>query len=155
VHLLRLVHYYNYAHVRERRAMTIGPGLRMAPNVSLRFGQRITIGSRVHVGERSALWAGSATGRVTIHDEALLGPNVFVPASNYSLEDRARPVMDQPRVERDVVIGPRSWLGHNVVVLPGVTIGEGAVVAAGAVVSRDVEPWTIVGGVPARVIGHR
>lgn len=51
-----------------------------------------------------------------------------------------------------IVIGNRCWLGARVVVIGGVTIGEGAVVAAGAVVTRDVEPYTLVGGVPARVI---
>jgi maltose O-acetyltransferase len=54
-----------------------------------------------------------------------------------------------------VIIGDHVWIGYRAVVLPGVTIGEGAVVAAGAVVSRDVEPFTIVGGTPARVIGTR
>ena len=54
-----------------------------------------------------------------------------------------------------VTIGDYAWLYSNCIVLPGVTIGEGAVVAAGAVVSRDVEPWTVVGGVPARPIAKR
>jgi len=55
----------------------------------------------------------------------------------------------------DVIIGDRVWIAYRATVLPGVTIGEGAVVAAGAVVASDVEPFTIVGGVPARRIGER
>ena len=55
----------------------------------------------------------------------------------------------------DVVIGDRVWIGYRAIILPGVSIGEGAVVAAGAVVSKDVDPFTIVAGVPARKIGSR
>jgi maltose O-acetyltransferase len=54
-----------------------------------------------------------------------------------------------------VVIEDHAWLGTRAMVLPGVTVGRGAVVAAGAVVTKDVPPYTIVGGVPARVIGQR
>ncbi|WP_345689511.1 acyltransferase [Novipirellula caenicola] len=55
----------------------------------------------------------------------------------------------------DVIIGDRVWIGFRAIVLPGVTIGEGAVVAAGAVVTRNVEPFTIVAGVPAKPMGRR
>jgi maltose O-acetyltransferase len=55
----------------------------------------------------------------------------------------------------DVIIGDRVWIGYRALVLPGVTIGEGAVVAAGAVVTKDVAPFTIVAGVPAKPIGKR
>lgn len=55
----------------------------------------------------------------------------------------------------DVVIGDKVWIGFRAIILPGVTIGEGAVVAAGAVVTRSVEPFSIVGGAPARKIGER
>ena len=55
----------------------------------------------------------------------------------------------------DVTIGDRAWIAYRAIILPGVTIGEGAVVAAGAVVTKDVEPWAIVAGNPARVVGQR
>jgi maltose O-acetyltransferase len=55
----------------------------------------------------------------------------------------------------EVIIGDRVWIAYRAVIMPGVTIGEGAVVAAGAVVTEDVPPYTIVGGVPARPIGKR
>jgi len=60
----------------------------------------------------------------------------------------------QRRADR-VVIGNDVWIGHAVIVIPGVTVGDGAVLAAGAVVTRDVAPYTIVGGVPARLIRER
>lgn len=55
----------------------------------------------------------------------------------------------------DVIIGDRVWIGYRALIMPGVTIGTGAVVAAGAVVTKDVEAYTIVAGVPAKVIGQR
>jgi acetyltransferase-like isoleucine patch superfamily enzyme len=55
----------------------------------------------------------------------------------------------------DVIIGDRVWIGYRAIVLPGVSLGEGAVVAAGAVVAKDVEPYKIVAGIPAKVIGER
>ena len=55
----------------------------------------------------------------------------------------------------DVIIGNRVWIGYRAIILPGITIGEGAVVAAGAVVTKDVEPYAIVAGNPARKIGER
>ena len=155
LHVVRILHFYGYSHVAPRRRMQCGERVGIAPNVSLRNGERISIGSRSHIGERCSLWAGDHHGRITIDEDALFAPDVFVTASNYAFSDRARPVFDQPKVERDVHIGARTWLGRGVTVLPGVTIGEGAIVAAGAVVSRDVEPWTIVAGVPAREIGRR
>lgn len=155
VHVLRLIHYYNYSHVRERRRLDCGEAVRMAPNVSLRNGDRIRIGARSHIGERCSLWAGDNRGSIVIGEDALFGPEVYVTASNYQFSDRALPVMVQPRLEEDVHIGPRTWLGKGVIVLPGVTIGEGAIVAAGAVVTRDVAPFAVVGGVPAREIGTR
>lgn len=59
------------------------------------------------------------------------------------------------RDNREIVIGNDVWIGANVILLPGVTIGDGAVIAAGAVVTKDVEPYAVVGGVPAKVIKYR
>lgn len=153
--MLRLVHFYNYAHVKQRRKLTLGPGVMMAPNVSMRSGERIEIGARSHIGERCFLWAGRTHGRIVIGEDALFGPGVFVIASNYQYADRAIPVMSQPRVEADVRIGRDVWLGTGVIVVAGVTIGEGCVVAAGSVVTRDIPPWSVAAGVPAKVIGER
>ena len=155
LHLLRLVHYYNYAHVRQIREAAIGVGAAVAPNVSLRNGSRVVVGAHSHVGERTRLWAGDRSGRIVLDEHVLIGPGVMITASNYEYSDRSTPIMHQPRREADVHIERDVWLGADVVVLPGVTIGQGSVVAAGAVVVRDVPPWSVVGGVPARIIASR
>ena len=153
-HTAKLVNFYAYAHVEQRRRMAAGPGLQMSPSVSLRNGERIALGAGVHIGERSCLWAGNRHGRITIGDKALLGPEVYVTASNYGT-DWGVAIMDQPTVEADVTIGADVWLGVRATVLAGVRIGDGAVVAAAAVVTTDVPSGAIVAGVPARVIGWR
>lgn len=154
-HLFRLVHFYNYSHVAQRRRLQLDASVQIAPNVSLRNAARISIGPRTHVGERTSLWAGDASGRITIGEDVLFAPGVFVTASNYEFADRGTPVMRQPRSERDVHIGRDVWLGANAVVVAGVRIGEGAIVAAGAVVTRDVPAFAIVAGVPARQVATR
>ncbi|WP_254359347.1 acyltransferase [Microbacterium hominis] len=152
---LRLAHFSSYSFVRQVRLLQRGEGVSMAPNVSFRNAERITIGAGTHIGEFSLLWAGNSRGRIDIGEKVLFAPHVMVTASNYGIERGPVPIMDQPKVEDDVVIGAGAWLGANVVVLAGVTIGEGAVVAAGAVVTKDVPAFAIAGGVPARVIGER
>ncbi len=153
-HLAKVARFYAYGHLEPRRRLTAGPGLRMSPTASLRNGERITLGRGVHVGERCYLWAGDSTGRIRIGDDVLLAPEVFITASNYGTA-AGRPIATQPRREADVVIGDDVWLGARVVVLPGVTIGDGAVVGAGSVVTKDVPANAIAVGVPARVVGSR
>ena len=158
LHLVRLANAAAYAHAEQRAAMTAGPGLAMAPSVSLRNGERITCGREVHVGERCSLWAGqSTTGRIVLGDNALLAPEVFVTASNYGtkLGYRERRSCTRTKAEADVHVGADAWLGARVTVLPGVTVGDGAVVAAGAVVTRDLPAGCVAAGVPAKVVGWR
>lgn len=154
MHMLRLAHLASYSHVRELRRIRLGVGVRIAPNATFRNGDRITIGDHSHIGEHDMLWAGNSHGRITLGRYCLLAPNVTITASNYGI-DQGTPVMHQPKQERDVVLGDDVWLGANVVVLPGITIGDGAVVAAGAVVTKDLPAQCIAAGVPAKVIGTR
>lgn len=153
-HLLRIAHYYAATHVEPRRRMSAGPGLRLSPTASLRNGERIRLGAEVHVGERSCLWAGDVEACITLGDNALLGPEVFITASNYEVR-YGEPIMYQRHLEADVHVGSDVWLGARVVVLPGVTIGDGCVVGAGSVVTHDLPAFSIAVGSPARVIERR
>lgn len=150
----RLLHFASYSHVQPVRRLTRGAGVSFAPTVSFRNGERITIGAGTHIGENSVIWAGNSTGRITFGEKCLLGPNVTMTASNYATVP-GEFIMDQPKIEKDITLGRDVWLGANTVVLAGVSIGDGAIVAAGAVVTKDVPAAAIVGGVPARQIGWR
>lgn len=150
----RLVNFFGYDG-SGRGAMQLGENVRLSPTVSIRNGERVSIGSGAHVGQWSYLWAGDQHGRIVIGECALLAPEVFITASDYEFDRGAGPVMEMPRREADVVVGRNTWIGARAVVVAGVTIGDGAIVAAGAVVTRDVPPNAVVGGVPARVIRLR
>ena len=152
--IVRLLHFYNYSHVRPRRRLTMGPRATIAPNVSLRNGERITIGEGSKIGERAYLWAGDTNGRITIGKHCRLGPEVFVTASDYGLAPDQR-FSEQPRNERDIVIGDDVWLGARVFVGAGVTIGDGCVVSAGSVVTKDLPPNSVAVGIPARIVRRR
>lgn len=154
LHGLRLAHFYSYSHVRQVRRLGRGDRVTFAPNVSFRNAERISLGAGTHIGERSVLWAGDATGRIELGEQCLLAPGVVLTASDYGIAP-GLPVMEQPKRERDIVLGDDVWLGANVVVTAGVVIGSGCVVGAGAVVTRDLPPGSIAAGVPARVVGHR
>lgn len=154
MHTLRLLHFSAYSHVSQVRLLRRGQDVSFAPNVSFRNAERITLGAGTHIGEFSILWAGNSTSRIVLGEKCLLAPHVTLTASNYAIEP-GQFVMDQPKIEKDIVIGRDVWLGANSVVLAGVTIGDGAIVAAGAVVTKDVPAGMIVGGVPAKVIGQR
>ena len=87
-------------------------------------------------------------GGITINDGSLIGHNVVLATLNHRLNPNNRSDM----IPAPVHIGKNVWIGDNATVLPGVNIGDGAVVAAGAVVTKDVAKNTVVGGVPAKVI---
>jgi acetyltransferase-like isoleucine patch superfamily enzyme len=112
----------------------------------------VTLGRRVGVNPFCILYG---AGGLTIGDDVLIAAHTVVIPSNHRFERNDVPIWDQGTTQRGVRIGSDVWLGTHVVVLDGVRIGDGAVVAAGAVVARDVEPRTIVGGVPARVLRDR
>lgn len=128
-------------------------GVRLAPGAQLYRWREIRSGRRVSIGEGSVigLWA-TLDGRLGIE----IGEQV-----NFSSEVAIWTQQHDPRspefaaVGGPVTIHDRAWLSFRCTILPGVTVGEGAVVAAGALVTRDVEPYTIVGGVPAVKIGDR
>ncbi|MBW2642327.1 MAG: acyltransferase [Deltaproteobacteria bacterium] len=94
-------------------------------------------------------------GIIIIEDKVLVGPNVVVRASGHRYEKRRVPIREQGHHKGIIMIKTGAWIGANAVILPDVTIGKGAIVAAGAVVTKDVNDFEIVGGLPARKIGSR
>jgi acetyltransferase-like isoleucine patch superfamily enzyme len=95
------------------------------------------------------------SGKVRCGDGVRIASLASIVGFNHNFADPDQPIHQQGVSSIGIVIGDDVWIGANAVILDGVTIGRGAIVAAGAVVSRDVEAKTIVGGVPARVIGRR
>ena len=139
----------------------IGDGTLVGPNTAITAGMApgqqmptdpvISIGSRCIIGRGSHIvghWS------ITIGDDIQTGPYVYITDQNHSYEDPKEPIGQQWPTESAVSIGAGSWLGANVVILPGTTIGEHVVVAAGAVVAGDFPSRCVIAGVPARVVKH-
>jgi len=115
---------------------------------------KIIIGNNVSFNFNVMLNA-DVRGEIIIEDNAMIGPNVVLRASGHHYEDIHTPIQEQGHHKGKIVIKNGAWLSANVVILPDVTIGCGAIVAAGAVVTKDVDDFEIVGGVPAVKISTR
>lgn len=156
----RLVRFPIY--VRGRSSMEIGDGLTTGVNVRLdataprgsppvlRIGRHVQINDSVHIG---------AIEQVVIGDHTLIASRVFISDhnhGNYQIPDVASapdiPPAERPLSSKPVHIGRNVWLGEQVCILPGVTVGDGAIVGANSVVTRDIPPNSIAAGNPARVI---
>lgn len=138
-------------HLLICRGSTIGLGVKFGRNLWIDQYSKLIIGNNVFFNYGCMIVSG---GGVSIGDNVLLGPGVTILSANHDTNPGVLMRTSGP-VFGHVNIGPDVWLAARCTILPGVTIGEGAVVAAGAVVTKDVEPHTIVGGVPASVIRHR
>jgi acetyltransferase-like isoleucine patch superfamily enzyme len=116
------------------------------------YGTGISIGRRTAVGLNNVILG---QGGVTIGNDCLLGPNVTLLSENHRFDSTTRPVREQGEVRKALVIGDDVWIGAGSTVMSGIKIGNGAIVAAGSVVTKDVESYSIVGGAPASVIRLR
>ncbi|MEX6689829.1 DapH/DapD/GlmU-related protein [Danxiaibacter flavus] len=109
------------------------------------FGRFISIGRNVFINHACSFLD---MGGITIEDDVLIGPKVNLITENHPMDPNDRRAL----VCKPVIIRRGAWIGAAATILPGVTVGENAVVAAGAVVSKDVPANTIVGGIPAKVL---
>lgn len=107
------------------------------------------LGANVFVNQNST-WLDTCT--ITVGARTLVGPNCAFYSATHPLDPNVRNGTRGPETGKPIVIGEDCWLGGNVIVLPGVTIGKGSTVGAGSVVTKDVEPYTVVAGNPARFI---
>lgn len=143
------MHYHTPAEIREIMGRLIGKkvddSFRMFPPFYTDFGKNITIGKDVfinsgcHFQDQGGIWIGDGT---------LIGHNVVLATINHDLN----PEENRKNHYAPITIGAHVWIGSNAAILPGVTLGDWAAVAAGAVVTQDVPPRTVVGGVPAKVL---
>ena len=144
---------YNERYMRIGEATMIGPNTTMsvgiAPGQTMASDPVITIGARTIIGRGSHIvghWS------IVIGDDIQTGPYVYVTDQNHVYDDVTQPIGIQRAVEAAVEIGSGSWLGANVVILPGTHLGEHTTVAAGAVVSGTFPPRVVLAGVPARIV---
>lgn len=120
-------------------------------NVFFGSGQGFKIGRRSGLGINARL-----QGPLTIGDDVMMGPDVMVYTQNHRTDRLDIPMIEQGNSEkREVVIGNDVWIGARCIIMPGISIGEGSIIAAASVVTKDVAPYSVVGGVPAKLIKMR
>jgi maltose O-acetyltransferase len=113
-------------------------------------------GRDIKLGKGSSLGNGSRVYGANIGTDVMVAPNCTFLKENHRFDDLSLPIRKQGYTEVSVpVVEDGAWIGERAIILPGRRIGRGAIVAAGAVVTKDVEAYAIVGGNPARVIGRR
>jgi acetyltransferase-like isoleucine patch superfamily enzyme len=141
--------------VRQGKAGTVslGPRCELCRGAVLRaWGGSIVLGVNVFVGEYTVVYG---HGGVTVGDNTLIAMHCRIVSSNHTVPGRDACIRDHPDVLMPAVIGRDVWLGAGVTVLGGVSIGDGCVVAAGSVVTKDLPPYAVAMGVPARVVRFR
>jgi acetyltransferase-like isoleucine patch superfamily enzyme len=107
----------------------------------------------VLIGDNTLVGIGSVViGPVSIGSKVIMAQHIVLSGLNHSYEDIQQPIRDQPVTMRPIVIEDECWIGANVTITAGVTVGRHSVVAGGSVVTRDVPAYTVVGGNPARVL---
>jgi acetyltransferase-like isoleucine patch superfamily enzyme len=142
-------HYHTPDELRKIMSLLTGKKVddtfRLFPPFYTDFGKNITIGKNVFINSGCHF---QDQGGIVIGDNTLIGHNVVLATINHDLN----PLNNRKNHYAPINIASNVWIGSNATVLPGVTIGEWAVIAAGAVVTNDVHPYTVVGGVPSKVI---
>lgn len=135
--------------VREQLSEIIGKPIddstTIFPPFFINFGRSTTLGKNVFINHACSFLD---IGGIIIEDDVLIGPRVNITSENHPLDPSDRKAL----IPKPVHIQRNAWIGAGATILPGVTVGENAVVAAGAVVSRDVPPNAVVAGIPARII---
>lgn len=159
---------------RPEQLAALGPGCVLEPGVLIFHPENVQLGAHVYVGHYAILkgyyknrltigdgtWIGQqsflhAAGGLTVGERVGIGPGVRIITSVHAEVPRATPILDAPLDFAPVVLEDGADLGVGAIVLPGVTIGRGAQVGAGAVVTRDVPAYAVVAGSPARVLRER
>jgi acetyltransferase-like isoleucine patch superfamily enzyme len=127
-------------------------GCRVLRGVTIHFPEKLKLGRNVGIGAYSQF---NAAGGIEIGDDTLIAPGCTFWSVNHRYQDTEVPIRFQGYDARKIVVGRDCWIAARVIVLPGVHIGAGSVVAAGAVVNRSCEPGSILAGVPAKLVGKR
>ena len=146
--------YYIHENVAWRSQINAKSSIRVHPTASIRNAKNIYIGENSHININCCVWPGQDS-KIILGNNLLMGPGCSLQAANHGTF-RDSVMMAQERTQKDIVIGNDCWLGSNVTITAGVHIADGCIVAAGAVVTKDItEPYSIAGGVPAKVISSR
>ena len=153
ISLINSFGYYIHEHVTWRFYVHTKEETRIHPTASIRNAKNVYVGKKSHINHQCCVWAGKKS-KIVIGDNVLMGVGVNIHAAHHGIK-RVKLMNLQEESEEDIVIGNDVWLASHSIILKGVKIGDGAIVAAGAVVTKDISPYTIVGGIPGKQIKER
>jgi chloramphenicol O-acetyltransferase type B len=142
---------YINAYLARKQVGSCGEGLFIGGEFK-GFGKNIHLGHHVSFNDNVFM---NGSGEVSIGNYFHTGINLTIISSNHNFENATSIPYDKVRINKPVTIKDFVWCGNNVTIIPGVTIGEGAIIAAGSVVVKDVPDCAIVGGNPAQIIRYR
>lgn len=134
---------------------SVGRGVKLCEGGAFTY-RTVSIGDDVFIGRNCCFQ--SEHGTISIGDHVMFGPGVNIHGGNHDIVLGPTPMKSRTKRMGDdgeVRIGNDVWVGANAIILANVTVGDGAVIAAGAVVTRDVPPLAVVGGIPARILRYR
>lgn len=125
-------------------------------NVNIESKAEIGSGRYLYIGDYSGIGQNCRVGHVRIGSHVMMAPDVVILARNHSFDDLTRPMREQGYSEPQMVtIEDDVWIGTRAIIMPGLHIGKGAIIGAGAVVTKNVPEYAIVAGNPARIIRYR
>jgi acetyltransferase-like isoleucine patch superfamily enzyme len=116
------------------------------------YGGNIKIGKSCSINAQTILYG---HGGLTIGNDVLIAGQCMIIPSNHNFSDSTKTIMAQGNTSKGIVIHDDVWIAHGCSILDGITIGKGAIIAAGSVVNKDVPPYTVYGGVPAKFLKNR
>lgn len=129
----------------------IGDNVNIRPNIKFAIGKNIFISNNSSIGEGSFL---QDVGKISIGDDVLMGLECMIFTSNHGIRKDDKIRLQEKKI-KNVKINDDVWIGSRSIIMPGVEIGKGAVIAAGAIVTKDVPEYSICAGIPAKVIKYR
>ena len=125
------------------------PGIHTLPSVAIYYPRNVRLGRNVFLNQGVYIVASE---KITLGDNVLVGPYAIINSGSHRYCDSGRLIRDQGHKLAPIEIGDDVWIGAHAVIMPGVRLGRGCVIAAGAVVTKSVEPNVVIAGVPATVV---
>lgn len=159
LNLFKRIYNKIYIPIYKKRMGACGEYVYFSPFNSVLDYQNLYIGNHVSIGYNADFVASRS--KIIINDHVVFGPHVSIRGGDHRVDlvgrfvDTVRDDEKKTENDQDIIFEGDNWIGMNTTILKGVRIGRGCIVAAGAVVTRDTPPYSIVGGVPAKVLKMR
>ena len=131
---------------------SVGSGVKILSGVMIYSPENVTIGPNTVINIRTIL---DGNGVLSIGRNVMIGPDVKIFSANHAFGSTQTPMIEQGIIHGEVVIEDDVWLGASAIIVAGVRVGKGSIVAAGSVVTKSVDDYSIVGGSPAKLIRRR